>query len=114
MIPMHGVQPTAKIAPSPKLASQPPRLETSRPPSRSLNVGAPVPPAAPADASDIVPVALATELAAPASSGRHDWARRGIVMIPARFRPRTTRMTPPITRSVGRYWLRPAAAKVAV
>jgi hypothetical protein len=70
--------------------------------------------AALADANDIVPVALATEPAAPASSGRHDWARRGIVMNPARFSPRTMRITPPMTRSVGRYWLSPAAAKVAV
>ena len=37
---MHGVQPTAKIAPSPNDASQPPRLPTSRPPSRSPKVGA--------------------------------------------------------------------------
>ena len=37
---MHGVQPIAKIAPSPNDASQPPRLPTSRPPSRSPNVGA--------------------------------------------------------------------------
>src|SRR6476620_11279524 len=114
MIPMHGVQPTAKIAPSPKLASQPPRLETSRPPRRSPNVGPPPAVAAPADANDIVPVVLATEPAAPASSGRHDWARRGIVINPARFSPRTTGPAPPMTRSAGRYWERPAAANVAV
>ena len=36
---MHGVQPIAKIAPSPKLASQPPRLLTIRPPSRSPRPG---------------------------------------------------------------------------
>ena len=67
-----------------------------------------------ADANDIVPDAVATELAAPASSGRHDWARKGIVMNPARLSPRMTRTTPPMTRSVGRYSESPAAANVAV
>src|SRR2546423_360040 len=37
--PMHGVHPIAKIAPRPKLASHPPRLLTSRPPSRSPSPG---------------------------------------------------------------------------
>ena len=36
---MHGVQPMAKIAPSPNDASQPPRELTSRPPSRSPMLG---------------------------------------------------------------------------
>ena len=62
---MHGVQPIAKIAPSPKLASQPPRLLTSRPPSRSPKPGPP------AGANDIEPVVAATDADAPASSGRH-------------------------------------------
>ena len=34
---MHGVQPMAKIAPSPNDASHPPRVPTMRPPSRSAN-----------------------------------------------------------------------------
>ena len=36
---MHGVQPMAKIAPSPNEASQPPREVTTRPPSLSPNEG---------------------------------------------------------------------------
>ena len=42
---MHGVQPIAKIAPSPNDASQPPRVPTIRPPSRSANLAS-VPPVA--------------------------------------------------------------------
>ena len=53
---MHGVQPIAKIAPSPNDASQPPRVPTMRPPSRS-----PSPDRCPGAAKAIVPVALATD-----------------------------------------------------
>src|SRR6476661_402871 len=106
--PMHGVQPTAKIAPSPKDASQPPRLPTSRPPSRSPNVGAdPLP-------NDIVPVVAATDADAPASSGRQVRSSAGMRRTPARLSPRMTRITPPTWRRNGIHCDSPAAANVAV
>src|SRR4051812_3890230 len=106
--PMHGVQPIAKIAPSPKLASQPPRLLTRRPPSRSPNPGPP------AGANDIDPVAVATDAAAPLSSGRQLRSRRGIRRRPARFRPRRIRTIPPTWRRAGIQGDSPAAANDAV
>ncbi len=62
---MQGVQPIAKIAPRPKVATQPLRLPTIQPPSRFARVGGP-----PAGARAIVPVMPASEVEAPASSGR--------------------------------------------
>ena len=58
-----------------------------------------------------MPVALATDPAAPASSGRHVRSRRGIRSTPARLRPRMIRMTPPTWRSIGRYSEKPAAGE---
>ena len=95
MIPMQGVQPTAKIAPRPNEASQPPRWLTNREPSRSPS---------PSDGPprDIEPVAVASDAEAPASSGRHVRSSTEIRMIPARLSPMSTRITPPITRRAPR------------
>jgi hypothetical protein len=94
-IPMQGVQPIAKIAPRPNEANHPVRLPTIQPPSRSTREGPP------AGASAIVPVMPATAPDAPASSGRQTRSRPGIVMMPARLRPRTMSTTPPSWRSSG-------------
>ena len=50
----------------------------------------------------IVPVALATDAAAPASSGRKVRSSAGIRSTPARFNPSTMRTTPPAWRRNGR------------
>ena len=94
---MHGVQPIAKIAPSPNDASQPPRALTIRPPSRSPMVGPPGPPP-----RRIEPVAVASEPAAPASSGRQVRSSAGMRRIPARLSPSTMSTTPPTIRRAGR------------
>ena len=80
MIPMQGVQPMAKIAPSPNEASQPPRWLTRREPSRS-----PTPSDEPP--SDIVPVAVASDEDAPASSGRQVRSSAEIRMMPGQAEP---------------------------
>ena len=71
---MHGVQPMAKIAPRPNEAIQPPRGLTIRAPTRSPT---PADPSAPPEASATVPVAVASEPDAPASSGRQVRSRIG-------------------------------------
>ena len=105
---MQGVQPIAKMAPSPNDASQPPRDVTSRPPSRCPN------PPPPGVANATEPVAVATDSAAPASSGRQVRSRIGIRTSPVRLMPRITRIRPPIQRSSSMYWAKPLAAYVAV
>ena len=75
---MHGVQPIAKIAPSPNEASQPP-------PRAHDSAAEPVADARTATAprrAPIVPVAVASDPAAPASSGRQVRSSAGDVQQP--------------------------------
>ena len=58
---MQGVQPMAKIAPSPNEVIQPPRRLTTRPPRRSSERGAAHRAEGPAEARARVPVVVATE-----------------------------------------------------
>ena len=93
MIPMHGVQPTAKIAP--EAERREPAAAAGRPPGRrvdrrstgrrSRRPGSP---------RATLPVAVARLPAAPASSGRQVRSRTGMRRMPARLRPITMSMTP--------------------
>ena len=91
---MHGVQPIAKMAPRPNDDPRP-----ARPPTRRLPTRPPTPPSA--GASVMPPVIVVRLAEAPASSGRQVRWRTGIGSRPARLRPMTTRITPPMIRSVG-------------
>ena len=84
---MHGLQPTAKIAPRPNDASQPPPELTTCPPSRSPRPGFALPPP-----RAVEPVAVASDPAAPASSGRHVRCSHEMWSRPARSSPSTMRI----------------------
>ena len=94
---LGGILTMAKIAPRPNEANHPPRALTTRPPSRSPTVG---PLELPVSA--VEPVTVASEVAAPPSSGRQVRSSPGMRRMPARFRPSTIRMKPPMVRRAGR------------
>ena len=73
---MHGVQPTAKIAPSVNAVPRP-----ARPPTRRLPILPPTSPP-PAGASVMPPVIVVRPAEAPASSGRHVRSRTGMRRMP--------------------------------
>ena len=75
---MHGVQPIAKIVPSPNEATSPVPSPTSRPPIRSARPGE----RRVGSWRTVPPVAPATAVLAPRSSGRHVRSSRPIVRNP--------------------------------